>query len=308
MLLFVSVRAVGRRLLPAILPLVGVQVGGSPVASAGEPVAVVVKLADDSVMKVRLLDELLAVETPYGLLKVPARDIARIEFAPRLSERETREIEAAVADLIGTDEKKQNAARSFLKKQGARAVPALTRAAAAPNSEVANLLAELKDDSEDAPPPGHDLIVTAHSRFAGRLTAPSLRIATAQFGDKSLQVADIRSLRDPSAEAVKVAEDVLPGPQSLMTYQGNIGKAFAFQVTGMVGGSVWGSDTYTLDSSLPAAAVHAGALKVGETGVVRIKIVASPQGYVGSNRNGVMSSNYAFFPPGAFEVIVKKGK
>ena len=37
------------------------------------------------------------------------------------------------------------------------------------------------------------------------------------------------------------------------------------EVTGSSQGTVWGTDLYTDDSSIPAAAVHAGVLKDGET-------------------------------------------
>ena len=72
----------------------------------------------------------------------------------------------------------------------------------------------------------------------------------------------------------------------------DIGRSELFEVTGSSQGAVWGSDVYTSDSSLPAAAVHAGVLKVGERGIVRVRLAAGQQSYEGSERNGVASQSY----------------
>jgi hypothetical protein len=93
----------------------------------------------------------------------------------------------------------------------------------------------------------------------------------------------------------------LPPPGDLTGLQGQVGQAFDFQVTGTADGSVWGTDVYTTDSSLAKAAVHAGVLKVGETGVVRVRIVAPRPAYQGSTRNGVVSDSWGAWP-GAFTV------
>ena len=54
---------------------------------------------------------------------------------------------------------------------------------------------------------------------------------------------------------------------------------------GTVGGG--GDGIYSADSSLDAAAVHAGALKVGEIGFVKIVIQPGEETYSASNQNGV---------------------
>ena len=54
-------------------------------------------------------------------------------------------------------------------------------------------------------------------------------------------------------------------------------------------GGVWGSDLYTSDSSAPAAAVHAGILKPGERGTVKITALPGQESYRGETRNGVTS-------------------
>ena len=70
------------------------------------------------------------------------------------------------------------------------------------------------------------------------------------------------------------------------------GTTYYFRVAGASDGSVWGTDVYTGDSSLALAAVHAGAVKPGETAVVRVRVMRPLNHYQGSVRNGVTSHDY----------------
>jgi hypothetical protein len=73
------------------------------------------------------------------------------------------------------------------------------------------------------------------------------------------------------------------------------GSTYYFRVTGGTAGTVWGTDVYTGDSTLAAAAVHAGALKPGETAVVRVRVMPPLTQYQGSIRNGVTSHDFGRF-------------
>jgi hypothetical protein len=66
-------------------------------------------------------------------------------------------------------------------------------------------------------------------------------------------------------------------------------------VTGATDGSVWGTDVYTADSLLAVAAVHAGAVKPGETAVVRVTVMSPLTRYQGSTRYGVSSHDFGSF-------------
>ena len=57
-------------------------------------------------------------------------------------------------------------------------------------------------------------------------------------------------------------------------------------------GSVWGTDTYTDDSSVCSAAVHAGFITVAEGGMFTLRIKPGMPRYNGSVRNGVTSRSY----------------
>ena len=55
---------------------------------------------------------------------------------------------------------------------------------------------------------------------------------------------------------------------------------------------LYGTDTYTDDSAVCAAAIHAGVLKAGRAGVVTIQIGNGAKTFKGSDRNGIASHDY----------------
>jgi hypothetical protein len=65
---------------------------------------------------------------------------------------------------------------------------------------------------------------------------------------------------------------------------------------------VWGTDVYTSDSRLAIAAVHAGVLKEGETGVVRVMLMDPPPAFAGSSRHGITTSAYGQYQ-GAYQFV-----
>lgn len=85
----------------------------------------------------------------------------------------------------------------------------------------------------------------------------------------------------------------LPDPGNLTQYRGQNGAVFKFEVVGTLAGSVWGDGVYTDDSALAVAAVHAGALRPDQAGVVAVEILPGQSAYAASDANGVVSSAYA---------------
>ena len=71
-----------------------------------------------------------------------------------------------------------------------------------------------------------------------------------------------------------------------------VGQTYYFRVDGQDSGSVWGTDIYTGDSALAAAAVHAGAVGLGETKVIKVTVVEPLPHYQGSSRNGIHSHEF----------------
>lgn len=84
----------------------------------------------------------------------------------------------------------------------------------------------------------------------------------------------------------------IAAPANFVGYRGKIGASYQFNVTGTNVGAVWGTDVYTDDSSVAAAAVHAGVLAIGETKTVTVTILAGQNSYAASTRNGISASTW----------------
>jgi len=133
-----------------------------------------------------------------------------------------------------------------------------------------------------------------------------------QISPKSLQLRQGETLRDlaisDKINVVPLAKDapvtVLPDPGTLTSYRGQTGMSYYFQVTGRQAGSLWGSGPYTDDSNIGTAAVHAGLLRDGQQGVVRVTILPGYNSYDGSTRNGVTSNAYGPWE-GSFHIAAR---
>jgi hypothetical protein len=284
-------------------------------AFAPDPRAVEIRFTDGSNLRAHLADERIDFTTKHGKLSIPADQIKRIYFAQRLDEKTQNTIEQAIAALA--DPATADAAEKLLFRLGAQAYPALKRVAeheaptrATPASErSAELVKRMEKQQGDrlATLRDTDLMETANGKLVGHMTAATLPIQTKQFGPLTMNLADVVSLRSQALaqdEPKPEPEDVLPDPGNMKGYEGMVGKTLRFEVTGR-GGSCWGTDVYTADSKLAAAAVHAGVLKLGETAIVQVKIIPPPPGFTGSSRNGITTNSWGQYP-GAYEIIKPK--
>jgi hypothetical protein len=102
--------------------------------------------------------------------------------------------------------------------------------------------------------------------------------------------------KTPDTEAlVREAEDQTPvlWDTSATIVSFETGKTYKFKCP--AGGkerSVWGTDVYTLDSSICNAAVHAGKFTRESGGSVTIELRPGESSYKGSDRNGVKTNDY----------------
>ncbi len=85
-------------------------------------------------------------------------------------------------------------------------------------------------------------------------------------------------------------------PLNMMGLCDTIGASYYFRVRGAPDGPLWGTDTYTGDSLLAVAAVHAGLVQVDKTAIVKVTVVAPLQQYQGSVRHGVSSRDFGRYP------------
>jgi hypothetical protein len=80
-----------------------------------------------------------------------------------------------------------------------------------------------------------------------------------------------------------------PDPGALNGVSAEVGQTFVFEVVGSTNGVIYGSGVYTDDSTLATAAVHAGVLKNGQKGKVRVTILPGEKSYKSTTNNGVTS-------------------
>jgi hypothetical protein len=149
-----------------------------------------------------------------------------------------------------------------------------------------------------------DVIETGHSKIAGRLAAESLSVETVEFGRQRLRLCDVRSLRSQSAPRGPAYIEPVPDPGSMSGFQNQIGKTFAFHVTGRAAGSVYGTGVYTADSQIAVAAVHTSTLKPNETAVLHVQMVAPPPSFTASTQNGITSNAWGSYSA-AYRILGK---
>ena len=102
--------------------------------------------------------------------------------------------------------------------------------------------------------------------------------------------------KTPNTDAVvREAEEQTPviwGTSAAMV-RFDSGKSYKFKCpAGGNGSSVWGTDIYTVDSSICTAAVHAGKFALETGGPVTIELRPGESAYKGSTRNGITTNNY----------------
>ncbi|MGV3484640.1 MAG: LCCL domain-containing protein [Planctomycetaceae bacterium] len=81
-----------------------------------------------------------------------------------------------------------------------------------------------------------------------------------------------------------------PAPASLPNQP--VASVVEMRVTGSTSGAVWGTTVYTSDSDVATAAVHAGVLKDGESGRIKITVLPGRDSYEATVRHGVASRDY----------------
>lgn len=103
----------------------------------------------------------------------------------------------------------------------------------------------------------------------------------------------------PNTEAVvREAEDQTPvlWNTSATMVSGETGKTYKFKCPANgKEGTVWGTDIYTIDSSICNAAVHAGEFAIESGGSVTIELRPGESAYKGSTRNGIKTNDYGAY-------------
>ena len=273
--------------------------GGAPL-NAGPVEA---RFTDNSLIKLMLKDEKIALQTAYGKLNIPMSDVRRIEFARRTSPEIAKRVSTAIGKLGDKDYQVREAGTAELLALGGHAYQPLINLGKSKDAEVEVRVEDLIEklarslSEEDLKMSTNDTIYTEDSKFTGRLEATTLKVETTQFGQQELKLSDLRSLGGASQnDNAALLANALPDPGRMDVYARRIGQKFVFRVTGNINGSVWGDEIYTTDSQLSKAAVHIGVLKPGQTGAVKVEIMGPQNMFQGTTRNGVTTSAFGQYP------------
>ena len=97
-----------------------------------------------------------------------------------------------------------------------------------------------------------------------------------------------------TATADLVNEGLPPrdAPVTMSMFRAQAGETLSFAIRGRDDLPVWGTTTYTDDSPLEVAAVHAGLLRPGQSGIVKVRPLPGQDHYEASSQNGVQSLAY----------------
>ncbi len=206
MVRLVLLPALALSMLPNLL-LAQAGTGKSP-----PPAELVAHFVDGSVLRRVRLGDAIEVQTRYGKLSVPVQDVRRIEFATRLSDETARRVDRAIEGLGARAFAQREAATRELLELGARAHPAVKKAAGSPDKEVARRAQEVLTQIEEAVPPealrtrAQDLIHTADSMISGQIVSAGLKAKTGTFGETTLAVAELQALHVETAKATVTLE------------------------------------------------------------------------------------------------------
>jgi hypothetical protein len=99
----------------------------------------------------------------------------------------------------------------------------------------------------------------------------------------------------PRTATVELVNEGLPTrdlPVAMSAFRNNTGETLSFAIRGRDDQPVWGTTTYTDDSGFETAAVHAGFLRAGQSGIVKVRPLPGQDRYDATNQNGIQSGPY----------------
>ncbi len=186
----------------------------TPAVVRPAPYPVEVRFADDSSVKAALQDKAIEITTRYGKLTVPVDEIRNIDLGMRVPPETMKRIEAAIGKLSSQNFNEREAASAELIELREMSYPSLQAASRSTDPEVAKRAKEaIKVLSETVPsdklhPPQHDTVAALDFTIIGHIETPSLKAKTAYFGETTLKLAEVRSMRwGPMEREAKLSVD-----------------------------------------------------------------------------------------------------
>jgi hypothetical protein len=177
----------------------------------------------------------------------------------------------------------------------------------APPADAQKVLTELEKDVKAIEAKVLKEVLERHEKAVKQLQQLQDTYAKASKKDDAAAVAGLIAQLKQEGIVLAAGGKVLADPGVLVGYRAKTDEVFYFKVVGSTDGEVWGTGVYTDDSPLATAAVHAGVLKKGETGIVKVTILAGEASYTGSTANEVTTSEYGQWE-GSYKVEVLKAE
>ncbi len=161
-----------------------------------------VRLHDGSLIRMTVLQQSVEVQTKYGKLTIPLREIRRLEFGLHLPEGVEPRIDQAVKQMGSDTYKEREDAVKQLVNLGPMAYPSLQKAAQSQDLEVVKRAGAAMKRIEDKVAPEQlrfkveDTIQTSEFTITGRIVSPrdSIRVHSETFGEFDLKLSQLRSL------------------------------------------------------------------------------------------------------------------
>jgi hypothetical protein len=173
----------------------------APQKTPAEPEEAELRYGDGSIIRAAILQERIEVQTRYGRLCIPCREIRHIEFGVHLPPEIEKRVEIAIRDLGHDQYKQREAALRDLVNLGAHAYPALHQAAKSTDLEVAQRVEQALRRIRARVPAKHlrlredDLIITPTFTIVGRILNSTIEARAENFGDLNIKVSQLRVVR-----------------------------------------------------------------------------------------------------------------
>ncbi len=177
----------------------------------------------------------------------------------------------------------------------------------APPADATKVLVDLEKDVKAIESKARKELLERHEKSLKQLQDLHDGYVKAAKKDDAAAVAGLLKKLTQEAVVLALGAKVIDDPGTLTGYRGKADDVVYVRVTGTDDGTVWGTGVYTDDSSLATAAVHAGLLKKGESGIIKVTILAGQASYTGSTENEVATAEYGEWD-GSFKVEAVKAE
>jgi hypothetical protein len=209
-----------RQILVIVMLLLLLNISKAQETKKTEPIKpasneVEVHFLNSSTVRMHVLSEKLEIETLYGKLQVPLKDVRSIEFGSHFPDGVEAQIAQALKNLSNSDYREREKAGKALVELGPFSYAAVVHASHAKEVEIAKrakdiaLKLQANHPKKDLKIAAEDKVVTPSFTIVGRILTPSIKAKTEYFGEVELSLAKMRTLRTVGSvgPAVEVALD-----------------------------------------------------------------------------------------------------